>query len=593
MNKGIIRSSENINEIADFILSKWDVRYNSKTYLDVELIFNSNLDSIFADYNYINSTSGYNALNVYIREATNISASEIQLIKNGNTYSTSNVNGDVANTYTISSAKNSLRFNYSPSTFLTEIAYTIIIRLNEGIIDFERDFTFNISNSYYADANGKKTFTISPITIPTPSNSTLDISLASSSIPVKLHAYAIQSDDTIKFTIQNKTDGIISSGSPTTINNSSGSPIYTTTPTHYGYTYDSTANFPFTISPLAQKPIFTIDSSKKLKVYVIKTSESFNINYTYLTCHSNINIDSTNLAEYQSTSGSYTVYIPVMNDVNDTMSVIFKDSGNVSNKLSSNSGSFNATVITYPITMTSGTFTFTVNYDLVPLATNGSAWGVIEIKNSTNDIILTKPLNYTVAQNTTPIVNTFTVSSPVYNSTYFSGDLVTFTSTATDVDGTISSIKLYKGGIYTGDSDNTSPYQIVHTLPSAGTYSYTARAVDNLGEEGINYSPPISITTVTNLPPNSAVMSDPSGAGTWGSAGQSLTFSATATDIDDGINYVEFFVDSISIGNGVYLSGSTYTKGWIGIIGVHTVKITVYDNHGLFLMSSTVSFTIT
>lgn len=593
MNKGIIRSSENIDEIADFILSKWDVRYNSKTYLDVELVFNSNLDSIFADYNYINSTSGYNALNIYIREATNISATEIKLIKNGNTYSTSNVDGDVANTYTVSPAKNSLRFNYSPSTFLTEIAYTVIIRLNEDIVDFEREFTFNISNPYYADDNNKKTFTISPITIPTPSNTTLDISLASSSIPVKLHSYSIKSDDVIKFTIQNKTAGITSSGSPTSINNSSGSATYSITPIHYGYTYDSTANFPFSISPLTQKPIFAIDSSKRLKVHLVKTTESFNINYTHLTCHSNINIDSTNLSELQSTSGTYTIYIPVMNDINDTMSVVFKDSGNVSNKLSSDGGSFNATVITSPITMTSGTFTFTANYDQIPLATNGSAWGVIEIKNSTNDVILTKSLNYTVLQNTAPTVNTFTVSLPVYNSTYFSGDSVTFTSTATDVEGTISSIKLYRGGVYTGDFDNSSPYQIVHTLPSAGTYSYSARAVDNLGEEGISYTPAISITTVTNLPPNSASMTNPSGPGTWGSSGQALTFSASATDIDDGINHVEFFVDNVSIGNGTYLSGTTYTKGWVGVSGAHNVKITVYDNHGLTLTSSVVNFTIT
>jgi hypothetical protein len=590
MNKGIIRSSENIDEIADIVLSKWDVRYNSKTYIDVELIFNTTLDNIFDDYNYINSVVGYDGLKVYIREASNILASEIQLSKNGNTYSTSNIDGDVANTYTVSPAKNSLRFNYNPLTYFSEIAYTVIIRIHEGIVDFEREFTFNITNPYYADDNGKKTFTISPITIPTPISSTLNIT---SSVPVKLHGYSIKSDDVIKFTIQNQSNGITSSGSPTSVNNSSGSPIYTTTP-HYGYVYDSTANIPFSITPLAEQSSFAINPSKKIKIHLNKTSESFDINYTNLICHSDILIDSVLLGDYASTSSQYTIYIPVMDDVNDVMTVVFKDGSNVSNKLSSTSGSFNVIVTTSPINMVNGTFTFNVDFDPVPLLdADGTAWGSIEIKNSSNDIILTQNLIFTIQHNNVPPnMTSFTVSPPVYNSTYFSGDQVTFTATAVDIDGTISEIKLYKDNIYTGDSDTTDPYQIVHTLPSAGVYSYTGRATDDLLNEGSNSSP-IVITIVNNVAPSTASMTDPSSPGNWGANGQSLVFSATAIDGDDGIDYVEFFVDTISIGNGTYLSGNTYTKNWTGVTGSHDVYITVYDNHGLSLTSSTVNFTIT
>ena len=99
-----------------------------------------------------------------------------------------------------------------------------------------------------------------------------------------------------------------------------------------------------------------------------------------------------------------------------------------------------------------------------------------------------------VVANTPPTVS---LTSPVANSTFNAPASITIAATATDADGTISSVQFYNGNTLLG-SDATSPYSFSWTNVSAGTYSITAKATDNAG--AVTTSVAISIMIVSADP---------------------------------------------------------------------------------------------
>src|SRR5438876_1192609 len=73
---------------------------------------------------------------------------------------------------------------------------------------------------------------------------------------------------------------------------------------------------------------------------------------------------------------------------------------------------------------------------------------------------------------------------------------VAFAATAADADGTVARVEFLNGTTVVG-SDTTSPYAFAWTGVAAGTYSVSARAVDNAG--ATTTTTPISIKV---NPPN-------------------------------------------------------------------------------------------
>ncbi|ODU24098.1 MAG: hypothetical protein ABS95_02270 [Verrucomicrobia bacterium SCN 57-15] len=69
------------------------------------------------------------------------------------------------------------------------------------------------------------------------------------------------------------------------------------------------------------------------------------------------------------------------------------------------------------------------------------------------------------------------VTSPATGSTFWTGAVLTLTASASDADGSISSVKFYANGTLIA-TDTTSPYSTTWT-PTAGNYSLTAVATDN------------------------------------------------------------------------------------------------------------------
>jgi hypothetical protein len=72
------------------------------------------------------------------------------------------------------------------------------------------------------------------------------------------------------------------------------------------------------------------------------------------------------------------------------------------------------------------------------------------------------------------------LTAPSANATFTAGANITLSATASDSDGTVARVEFYRGTTLIG-TDTTSPYSVVWSGATAGSYSLTARAFDNAG----------------------------------------------------------------------------------------------------------------
>lgn len=86
---------------------------------------------------------------------------------------------------------------------------------------------------------------------------------------------------------------------------------------------------------------------------------------------------------------------------------------------------------------------------------------------------------------------TVSITSPSDGSTYTEGDNVAIEASASDSDGSVTSVKFYHGPNLIGE-DTSSPYSVTWSNVPAGTYNLTAVATDN--ENATTTSPTVSIT---------------------------------------------------------------------------------------------------
>jgi hypothetical protein len=72
------------------------------------------------------------------------------------------------------------------------------------------------------------------------------------------------------------------------------------------------------------------------------------------------------------------------------------------------------------------------------------------------------------------------ITSPTNGAKYTTGSSITISASASDVDGTVTSVQFYRGSTSIG-TDNSSPYSVTWSNAAAGTYTLTAVATDNSG----------------------------------------------------------------------------------------------------------------
>ncbi|MEO6277431.1 Ig-like domain-containing protein [Roseateles sp.] len=253
--------------------------------------------------------------------------------------------------------------------------------------------------------------------------------------------------------------------------------------------------------------------------------------------------------------------------------------------------------------------------------------------------------------NTAPMV---ALTSPTASGSYSAGSAVVLSATASDNDGSVTSVEFFDGTTSLGVA-TVAPYGVSWNA-TMGSHVFTARATDNLGAQTISASVAISITTGSSgilcaaegstctLP--SGMLADvaygangqfvvkrnvtgsfPCTSQYFGldpavgklkacyytqiiqgnnvaptvaltsptasgtySAGAAVTLSATASDSDGSIAKVEFFDGATSLG---VTTAAPYSLSWTATLGSHDFTARATDNLGALTTSAPVAISIT
>jgi len=182
---------------------------------------------------------------------------------------------------------------------------------------------------------------------------------------------------------------------------------------------------------------------------------------------------------------------------------------------------------------------------------------------------------------TDPIVS---ITTPATGSTFPSNSLITFSATASDPDGTVSTVE-YFDGLNSIGSTNLAPYSNKITL-GPGTHTITAVATDN--DNISTTSAPITITVANQNP--QVLLDNPSKNSSF-SLGSTVTMNAEAYDPDGTISKVEFYDGTDLIGEDLIYPYSFSTTGLS--IGTRNLTAKAIDNLGGFTISDPVTIIIT
>ncbi len=188
-----------------------------------------------------------------------------------------------------------------------------------------------------------------------------------------------------------------------------------------------------------------------------------------------------------------------------------------------------------------------------------------------------------VAANLPP---TIIVTAPSSGATWLAPASFSLNATATDSDGSIAKVEFFQGSTKIGE-DLTPPFNLAVSALGFGSYSYTARASDNLGATMISAAVTI-IVTRANLPPTvSLTYSTPDPTLL---APASVVLNASAADADGMVSRVEFFQGSTKLGEKLS-TPYQFTATNLGV-GFYTFTARATDNAGVATMSDPVVLTI-
>jgi hypothetical protein len=192
-----------------------------------------------------------------------------------------------------------------------------------------------------------------------------------------------------------------------------------------------------------------------------------------------------------------------------------------------------------------------------------------------------------VSVNNPPTVR---ITAPANNSTAVAPASMTIQATASDTDGTISKVEFYRNGVLLG-TDTTSPYSYAWNNVGVGTYSWTAKATDNLGATTLSSA--VTVTVNANQPPTVTLTSPSNGAVIV--SGVQVTLAATASDADGSITKVDFYaqdsvVGSRNIGTDATSPYSFTTSSFN--LGTNTLTAVATDNKGATTTSAPIVVTV-
>ena len=185
-----------------------------------------------------------------------------------------------------------------------------------------------------------------------------------------------------------------------------------------------------------------------------------------------------------------------------------------------------------------------------------------------------------------------TITSPGSGNSFAYGSNVTFTATASEVNGTIANVTFYYNGAIFVGTDFAAPYTYTVTNVLAGTYTLTAVATDANGVT--TTSSPVTFTVsdpvLLRTPPVVAITSPTSG-NTY-TAGSNLTITTTASETNGTISNI-----SLYNGAGVLLGSSNvspYNYVYSNLLaGNYSFYAIATDTSGVSTTSSAITATVT
>ncbi len=211
----------------------------------------------------------------------------------------------------------------------------------------------------------------------------------------------------------------------------------------------------------------------------------------------------------------------------------------------------------------------------------GSYSIVAEATDSSGNVTNSAPIEMTVITNQAPSVS---IQSPGAGFATTAGLPVVLTAAVNDSDGTVAGVRFFVNGSPVGSTITSAPFSTTWTPTSAGSFTLTAEATDNIGN--VSISAPVSVQVAGNVPPTVSVTSP--GNGTTVRVGMATNIEATARDTDGTIAGVQFYVNGIAQGGQVTVF--PYRLAWTpNAEGVYRISATALDNGGAAGSSSTVA----
>ena len=182
---------------------------------------------------------------------------------------------------------------------------------------------------------------------------------------------------------------------------------------------------------------------------------------------------------------------------------------------------------------------------------------------------------------------TVTLTQPANGATFSAPATVNLSATASDTDGTVTKVEFFNGTTKLGE-DTTAPYSFTWSGVSAGSYTLTARATDDVGGTATSAASMITVLSSTNTPPAVSITSPVDGAiFPWK---PTISITATATDSDGTVTRVEFRDGTTLVGQD---STAPYSFTWRNVpVGSHVLTARATDNMSAVTTSSQVRITV-
>jgi uncharacterized protein (DUF1800 family) len=166
---------------------------------------------------------------------------------------------------------------------------------------------------------------------------------------------------------------------------------------------------------------------------------------------------------------------------------------------------------------------------------------------------------------------------------------LTLKATASDPDGSIAKVVFYNGCDRLGEA-TAAPWQFAVSNLGAGTYTFSAKAIDDRGAETMASSKAIEVSgagspspPAANKPPQVSITTPANGS--FYAQGATIELAANAKDPDGSVAKVEYFANTMKIGEAV---ASPWGASWTATSGDYTLTAVATDDKGLNTTSAAV-----